>query len=182
MGGGLDIFQMAAENVVALETRFQALLTSVSPAEAEQVSDFCTVAAKDGRISTNLRLSALLDLLIFGKYQNIYEWAADRAAKSSKTVEQILRDRLGAFYEKRRAFDERFDNGPSFRYGTFNVGGAGCKRYGEFCVVWKDEVSSGRREVAYLASDSLRTYLLAGGAMDEALSWFSRNWSEADLS
>ena len=57
------------------------------------------------------------------------------------------------------AFDAHFEDGERFRYGALVIGGSGLTRYGEFCAVFEDGVSSDHPKVAYLGGDSLETYV-----------------------
>ncbi len=101
------------------------------------------------------------------KHQNIYEWAEGRAARSTKTAQEIIRERLGTYYERRMAFDGFFARGTELRYGALNVGGAGASRYGSYCSVVKD-IGAPRFQLAYLRADSLSTYMLHGPTVDSA--------------
>ena len=103
-----------------------------------------------GRISINMRPSVLTDLVARRKYQNIYEWANEHATLSSRSVADILREKLGRYYERRVYFDDSFENGRAFRYGLLNIGGVGADRYGQFCIVLKADFVRADTSVAYL--------------------------------
>lgn len=164
----MDLFAVAADNAGSLERQFDSLKSNLTPTKANSLTRFAERVKQDGRISINMRQMVLISFLTFGKHQNIYEWAQSRAEKSTKSVEEILREKLEEFYERRVAFDRHFEQRERFRYGALNIGGMGTTDFGEFCSVLADHVSSGRREVAYLRSDSLKTYLLPGPTVDEA--------------
>ncbi|MBM4036363.1 MAG: hypothetical protein FJ291_31900 [Planctomycetes bacterium] len=163
-----DLFDLALANQAALEARYDGLCSQKSEAELEQLARFAGRVEQDSRVSLNMRQTPLLSFLTLGQHHNIYEWARTRVPHSTGTLEEILRGRLGPYFEARMAFDHWFVDGESFRYGALNIGGAGAARYGDFCAVVCERFFEGRRESAYLGSDSLATYLLPGFTIDEA--------------
>jgi len=163
-----DLFELALANKAALVARYDGLRSQKSDAEADQLSRFAGRVEREARVSINLRQTPLVSFLTLGQHQNIYEWARTRARHSTRTPEEILQARLGPLFEARMAFDHYFTDGESFRYGALNIGGAGPTRYGEFCAVVSERFFAGLCESAYLASDSLTTYVLAGLEIDEA--------------
>jgi hypothetical protein len=164
-----DLFEAALLNRPSLEERLAGLLSSITATDSARLRKFAEVTAEAGRVSINMPQGTLINFLVSGRHQNLYEWAAERAKCSSKPPDEITREKLGAYYERRMAFDGFFRHGTSFRYGTLNIGGLGCRvPYGEFCLVFKDCLSKNREESAYLRSDTLNTYLLPGCVIDEA--------------
>ncbi|HWM95266.1 MAG TPA: hypothetical protein VN493_31215 [Thermoanaerobaculia bacterium] len=161
-----DLFAIAAENTDTLERNVTALLAGIPPAHLDSLTRYSDTIQRDSRISVNMLQTMISSFLSLQQHWNMYEWAHSMAKLSSRAPEEILRERLGDFYERRIAFDGRFVNGESFRYGALNIGGLGTWYYGEYCVVLKEEVSH-RPEVAYLRSDSLKTYMRPGPAVDE---------------
>jgi hypothetical protein len=164
----MNLFAIALANADALAQALEDLLASLPANEAMRLSRFSERIQRDGRISINMRQSVLISFLGFLEHQNIYEWADESARESSLPRDTILREKLGRFYRRRTTFDGAFEDGERFRYGALNIGGAGAPQYGEFCVVLAHRFSSDRSEVAYLRSDSLKTYLRRGPALDEA--------------
>lgn len=162
----MDLFTTAAENGARLDERAAALCASLDPSARACFASLSGRVERDGRIGINMRQSVLLSFLRSSTYQNIYEWVRGRARRSPLSEDAILRERLGAFYERRVAFDRAFEGGDRFRYGALNIGGAGATAYGSYCAVVADEAPRARLRAAYLPSDSLATYIvpLADGA------------------
>ena len=163
----MDLFAIAAENVPTLEDQFESLISSLAKADAEALNRFFKCLEQEGRVTINMPQTVLLSFLTFGKHQNIHEWAQLRTGKSSKSKEEILREKLGEFYEKRSTFDTAFEEGEEFRYGALNIGGLGVTHFGEFCVVLKENIFTADVKIAYLKSDSLKSYMLPGPVVDE---------------
>ncbi len=162
----IDLFAVAAGNGAALEAAFEEAKAS-APGESV-LERFAQRIQHDGRIAVNMRQTVLNSFLTFGQHQNTYEWAEWRAEWSSRSAVEIVREKLGPFYERRVTFDGLFVHGRRFRYGALNIAGLGTVTYGEYCVVLREEVSADRAEVAYLKEDSLKTYMLPDLAVDEA--------------
>jgi hypothetical protein len=161
-----SLFAMAAENAGSLGERAEDLLSRSSPEHLQILTRYAGLVRQEGRISVNMKQTTISSFFSLRQHLNMYEsvrWLADL---SSRPAEEILRERLKAFYDRRIAFDHHFENGEDFRYGALNIGGLGSWSYGEYCVVLHQNVS-GRPEVAYLKSDSLTTYMLPGPAVDE---------------
>lgn len=162
----MDLFIVAKANGQDLHARMQAVSSSLSLSERTSLKRFADRVRKDGHISINMRQSVLLSFLVSSAHQNIYEWAAARAVRSTKTQEEIMRQQLGTYYEKRTAFDGFFTDGDKLRYGALNVGGAGASHYGDFCTVVKSASAEHKFRVAYLRGDSLKTYMLPASRVD----------------
>ena len=163
----MDLFTIAEENSSTLEGRFENLISSLTQTDAGALNRFFQRLEKEGRVAINMRQTVLLSFLTFGKHQNIHEWAQLRIGKSSKSKEEILREKLGEFYEKRSTFDTAFEEGEKFRYGALNIGGLGVTHFGEFAIVLKENLFTADVKIAYLKSDSLKSYMLPGPIVDE---------------
>jgi hypothetical protein len=164
----MNLFAIAANNATSLEKQFAELKSRLDPADADCLVRFADHIAQRGRVSINMRQTVLISFLLSGRHQNLYEWAEWRAKYSSRSAEEIVREKLDKFYERRVAFDRRFERGEHFRYGALNIGGMGAVSYGDFCSVVEDEFFADHSDVAYLRSDSLQTYLLPGPVVDDA--------------
>lgn len=164
----MDLFELARKNAPSLKERFDELMKLGLPEQPEALADFATSVADTGRICINMKQMTLIEFLTFGKYMNIYEWAANRAYLSGRPVEEVIQAKLGPYYEKRLAFDGFFDNSSRFHCGALSVGGLGATWYGDHCAVFNDSVSASLPEVVYLRSDSVDTYLTQSLALDEA--------------
>lgn len=155
----MNLFDIAAGNAERLAARISARRAELKEGERASLDAFTERVERDGRIAINMRQSVLSSFLTSASYQNIYDWARARARRSSKSEEEILRERLGGFYERRITFDRAFDGGDRFRYGALNIGGPGATTYGSFCAVIGEEAPAELLDVAYLPADSLMTYV-----------------------
>ena len=162
----MDIFAAARGNVTYLEDGLQTLL-GAKPASETVLRQFAQQVENQGCVSINMRQSVLISFLSLGRHQNIYEWADYRARMSGRSPDAVMRERLGSYYEQRIAFDNHFDHGRQFRYGALNIGGLGTTAYGEFATCLDNRSFAVGAELAYLRTDSLKTYLLPGPAVDE---------------
>ena len=155
----MDLFALAVANGPKLEQQFAGLRSKLPTPEVEVLARFASYTESEGRVSINLRQTVLIEFLTFGRHLNIHGWAKERARLSGRSAEVLLRERLGAFYERRVAFDNSFDRGHEFHYGTLSTGGLGAKQYGEYSTVFADGGLVERCQVAYLRCDSLQTYV-----------------------
>lgn len=163
----LNLFVTCAENNPVLEREFNNLISTLSASDRDVLLRFSDRIARDGQVAINMRPMTLLDFLASERCLNIYEWVDLILRKSSKGRDEILRDKLGAYYERRITFDGYFIGGQEFRYGTLNIGGLGTNRYGEYCVVIDVIKLSGEGELGYLGGDSLRSYMTMTPEVDE---------------
>jgi hypothetical protein len=164
----VNLFQAAADNTEPLYQRFLAERAAATPEEAEGWDRFVAQVETAGRLAVNMHRWVLARFLMLdGGYRNVYGVAGDLENRTGFPSEQFLRARLGSYYERRIAFDGRLDGSERLLYGALNVGGLGAARFGIFCVVFRSSFAAGLAELAYLWADSLETYLLPGGAVDE---------------
>lgn len=131
----MDLFAIATTNTAALETRLNECLEKLEQSSVLAVQGFAQWVEEHARVAINVRIPVLVELLEGRPHRNIYEWAEDMARLSGKTTDELLRERLGPFYDRRLAFDDSFKLGRRFRYGALNGGGAGLDSYGAWCVV-----------------------------------------------
>lgn len=157
----MDLFARSFENKARLEDAFHSRFGE-NPAPAFE--EFLCEVSNNGRVSMNMRPCIAADLLHRDQYKNMYEAVAEEAALTGRETREILRQRLGKYFEKRIRFDAVFSEGRSFKYGALNIGGVGATRYGSFCVVLKPSFPD---RVAYLKQDSLNRYADEHGNFDE---------------
>lgn len=129
----VDLFATARTNDRDLLARMATITGALSNNDRDAANRFAARVGHEGRISINMRPSVLLSFLVSSRHQNIYEWAAARAFRSSKTAPEIMREQLGPYYERRMAFDGFFLGGDKLRYGALNIGGLGASHYGSYC-------------------------------------------------
>jgi hypothetical protein len=165
----VDLFEIATTNGPLLSQRLQDVKATKPAVEVALVERFAERVQQHSRVAINMRTFDLSDLLLRGRYYNIYEWSQEQAAISKRPVNAILRERLGVYFEKRMAFDRAFVDGEKFRYGTLNLAGAGpVEWWGPFCIILKVEFAERATCLAYVRSDSLNTYLDSSGNVDIA--------------
>lgn len=134
----VNLFQFADQNDPKLRTQFDEM-KSRSKDGGHQLEVFAARVQATGRVSINMRPSALTGLIAGGRHQNVYEWADEQSRLSSRPTIEILQEKLGAYYRRRIHFDDAFDQGRQLRYGALNIGGLGPQRYGQFCTVLRAE-------------------------------------------
>ena len=69
----------------------------------------------------NMRQSVLAAFLSSGKHQNINEFADAESGRTGESPDTVLKRLLGLYYERRMAYEGRFTEGRSFRYGALNI-------------------------------------------------------------
>lgn len=163
----LDLFAIAKPNAIAVETAFERVVTALPPEEAASVREFAAWVEAEALIAINVRLLVVVELLNGGCYQNVYEWAQDRSRLCGRPTEDVLRECLGEYYDRRITFDRAFKNGESFRYGALNAGGVGLTRFAPYCVVLSRGFQDSLAEIACLPGDTLKMFFAADGSFDE---------------
>jgi len=162
----LDLFEIARTNAPLLAQRLEDVKAMKAPGDVALLERFSNRVQQHSRVAINMRTSDLSDLLLRGRYYNIYEWSQEQAAISRRPVNAIQRERLGPYFEKRMALDGAFVDGQTFRYGMLNLGGAGPIEWGQFCAVLKAEFAESASRLAYVRGDSLNTYSDSSGNID----------------
>lgn len=162
-----DIFELALNNAAALTENFQSLRSSLSDPSLIEFDAFCDVVRLHSRIAINMRHSGINFFFHKGRHYNVYELARVKSAETGAPVEEILKGRLGKYYNLRTTFDSHFVKSQEFRYGALNIGNAGTGRYGEFCLVLEKQYLE-IEDLAHLKNDSLNSYF-AGMILNERL-------------
>jgi hypothetical protein len=162
----MNIFDEAANNSANLQRRFDEIISPLSSTEKSKIQRFVDNIAANGSLGINMRQTVLIAFLTTDEYQNIYEWADRVSVFSKKNSDEILQERLTTFYERRKVFDDAFDDGKLFHYGALITTGIGAPNYGDFCIVLSRDVGKHVR-IVYLLRDSLKTYFLPGPILDE---------------
>ncbi len=166
-GGWMNLFQIARDNAESFSQRYESMRDAMGVA-APKLEQFVMTVQSEGRLAVNLRPTVLLRFLtLAGEYHNIYEWADELERKSGQPRDELLRLRLGDYYDRRMAFDRFVGQGERLRYGALNLGGLGAIHFGAYCLVFGELFAARLAELAYLWADSLKTYLLPGCVVDE---------------
>lgn len=165
----MNLFQAAQDNGEALFRRYGSVRDAVGPAMPNKLDRFVAMVRSEGRLAINQRPTVLLRFLALeGGYQNVYEWADELAARTGQPREDLLRERLKGYHDRRMAFDRFLDQGEKLRYGALNLGGLGAAHFGAYCLIFQEAFAEALADLAYLRADSLKTYLLPGCVVDEA--------------
>jgi len=152
----MDLFAIAVNNDASLAKRYEAAMGG-SPNQ-KHLAQFSNVILTKGRISINARLWVLSTFLSGGEFHNMLKYCQELATLSAKPLDEILRHKLGAYYEKRIKFDKHFTGASEWHYGALNIGGMGASNYGPFCIVFGPELNTSKQTILYLKEDSLNAY------------------------
>ena len=157
----MNLLELCRQNRDLLSSRFENLLNSADDDARPLLLAFAEAVKENGRIGANMRAMVLLDFLETDRWLNIHQWAVKISTRGGKPVEEILREKLKHYYDRRMAFDGFFESGFGFRYGALNIGGLGAQRFGEYCAVLRKETHA-QCGVGYLSGDSLNHYMTWG--------------------
>jgi hypothetical protein len=157
--GGMDFFLTCEENIASLENSYHAHVHIKNENEQTIIQRFIHIVNEAGRVAVNLRPEGLRKFLLLNNFFNIHEKAEWESRESLKPKEQIIKENLGEYYDRRIAFDRQFITGEKFKYGALNIGGLGAYKYGEFCVVISKNVLETQNKLGYLRRDSLNHYM-----------------------
>ena len=160
----IDLFALANARISHLEKSFEA---SVQSSADIPLLEFAQWALENSSISINAHLPVISELLNGRQYQNIYDWASEQEHLSGRMEEDILRERLGCWFERRVEFDAYLLNGRLLRYGAMNAGTIGLRQYAPYCVVLTRAFQDGLSEVAYWGGDSLEICFSVDGIFDD---------------
>jgi len=105
--------------------------------------------------SVNMKPSALRAFLRGEPCRNVFEWAEQEASHSGRDVDDLLRQELKGYYDRRLDFETRAGGGEHFHYCALNMGGMGAPRYGRYCVVDRRTVEDTAPDPVWVAEDSL---------------------------
>ncbi len=158
----MNIFHIADQNSDNLKHSYYSLEERYRSRNSLSILTKFTVLIKDKwAISINMKQWELNDLLIAGRYKNVYELKRERAEKLrgviklETSVEQALEKHLKGHYKSRIAFDCTFEDGEKFKYGALNIEGLGLTKYGEYCIVIKRKQAEECSSLAFIKEDSL---------------------------
>jgi hypothetical protein len=159
----MDIFCMGDQNSGNLRERYESLRRKYeSQGNASILDSFTEFVEEKWTVSVNMDLLAIYDLLISGKYKNVYEVKGELAQELRRheglgvSLESALKGHLKSYYRPTTAFDRAFKNGEKFRYGALNIGGLGAYKYGEFCVVFGKKQVREYSALVFIKQDSLK--------------------------
>ena len=117
----LNLFELAQQNDDRLKQQFDAYRSRLDDGRKPIIDEFAEQVTANGRISMNMRQSVLAAFLSSGKHQNINEFADAESGRTGESPDTVLKRLLGLYYERRMAYEGRFTEGRSFRYGALNI-------------------------------------------------------------
>lgn len=155
----IDLFDLTDENSKNLEIIYEKIKKeSQCP---DKITRFTSHVDANWRISINLRLDVLNLFLTSGVYKNIYEVKNERKDMFRKesnikiSAKEAINTHLKEFSNSRLMFDNTFKDGNTFKYCALNIGGGGIKKFGEFCVIIKENKAKEYSTLAFIEEDSL---------------------------
>jgi hypothetical protein len=151
----LDLFAVAQSNASAVELAFAELIAPKDEAAA-RAEEFAQWIKANSLISINVKLWVVGDLVNNRPLLNAYELAEERARLTGLNSEELLRELLGVYYEKRTTFDRTFQGGEKLRYGALFMGGAGLTEYAPYCLVLSQQFQESLASAACVTGDSLK--------------------------
>jgi hypothetical protein len=163
----MNLFQLAGDNTARLQQQVDDL-RRVHEGDHDatgRMDRFLEQIRAAGRIGVNMRLFVAASVFRDGAYLNRYEVAAKMAAASGRAPEEVLREGLGDYYEKRLAFDAAFEESRSFYYGALTIGGIGATKYGPVCFVARAEFAAQATRCCYVRADTLNHYIDASNTL-----------------
>lgn len=146
------LYKLAQDAQTGLGDRFAR--RAVAMADAAAVA---TRVHTDGRVSINRKPEAMLGFLELGRILNQFEFIEQLARDQGRPVDEMLRESLRGFYDRRLAFEDAMGGGQRFYYAAMNIGGLGAPRYGPYCLVLSHGPSaSPPQEPLWVQEDSLK--------------------------
>jgi len=158
----MNIFDLANQNSRNLEKKFQLLMKRCQTRNNSEVFSSFVEKLRDWRISINMTESVLNNVLIGGRYKNIYEVKVEdekqleKLGKSTIPREEALKRHLKKHTKPRMVFDHTFEDGEKLRFGALNFGGLGLTGFGPLCVVIKRKQTKKYTSLAFIKEDSER--------------------------
>jgi hypothetical protein len=107
------------------------------------------------RVSVNMKPSALERFLDGEPRLNVFQWADAESSRTGAPAEELLRTRLGRWFDLRVDFEHRAGDTRHFHYGALNLGGMGSPRYGRLCVIDGRPTTETKPDPVWVAEDSL---------------------------
>jgi hypothetical protein len=164
----IDLEQVAEANAPNIDLDFGKLLSVRTISDRAKILQFSEWVRDFCKITINSKLFVIFDLLNNGKYLNIYDAASNYSHLFHEPQERFLRAWLGAFYERRIAFDKAFKDGEKFIYGALTAGDGGLREYDPYCLQLVDHLHASAKALAYLPGDSVAICFSPSGDFDEA--------------
>ncbi|MFY9825106.1 MAG: hypothetical protein WAM82_27255 [Thermoanaerobaculia bacterium] len=119
-----------------IEGRFETACGRLRSASCNgALRSFRSILAR-GKAAINMPLPKLVRFVEEGSYLNIYELVARETGLAGEELERAVSERLKDFGPLRLKLDRLFCFELETHYASFNLGGAGARRYGSCCVIF----------------------------------------------
>jgi len=159
----MNLFNLAKQNSTRIKNKYIQLRSSLKNEVQEEKFDEIESILSKWRISLNLTLEILFKILQQGEYKNIFSVKKEELERLLEieehmkiTEKEAVKRHLKNYYFPRVCFNQEFDKSENFKYGAFNIGGLGIEKYGEFCLIIKEEFCLKHYSyIAFLKEDSL---------------------------
>ena len=157
----LNLFEIANQNAMRIENHYRKIEKKYSPEDKTILEEFVAFVEKNWHLSINLKLSEINSFLISGTYQNLFRIIEEDLKELSRvrsidiSREEAAKNRIGIFYEKRKIFENLFEESNRFIYAALNIGGIGLKKYGEFSLIVPQDRVKKIPSCAFLKKESI---------------------------
>jgi hypothetical protein len=156
-----DLFEFANQNAKRIADHFITVKKKYGIEDETVLEEFVNFVKENWTLSINLKLSEINSFLISGIYQNMYQVIEDDLLELKRergvdiSKEEAARNRMGIFFEKRKIFENQFEESDRFIYASLNVGGIGLKKYGEFSLITHKKEVKKISSCAFLKKESI---------------------------
>ncbi len=162
----MNLFNLAKQNSPKIKKDYiqhkSSLKDEVQKEKFNEIEDILS----NWRVSLNLTLEILSKIIQQGEYKNIFIVKKEEFEKLLNidgciriSNEDAVKRHLKNYLYPRVCFNQEFDRSENFKYGAFNIGGLGIDKFGEFCLIIKEEFCFKHySRIAFLKEDSLNYF------------------------
>ncbi len=129
-------YERALAGRAGIQDRFEAARERIKSASCNgALRSFRSILAR-GKAAINMPIPKVVRFIEEGSYLNIYEFIARETGLSGEDLELAILERLKELGPLRMKLDRLFCFQHDTHYASFNLGGAGARRYGSCCVIF----------------------------------------------
>ena len=162
-GMKLDLFEIAGQNAKRIENHYKEIERQNRTEDGTSLFDeFVDFVKNKWALSINVRQWDINSFLISGEYKNMYQAIKDDLKELNIernldiSIEEAAKKRMGIHFEKRKIFENQFEDSERFKYAAFNIGGLGLKKYGSFSLIIAQKEVEKLSSCAFLEKESIR--------------------------
>ena len=167
--GVIELEVAAAANAVNVQAQFARVLASHGDADQARIREFAAWVENRCRLTLNVKLFVLVDILSGGEYLNVHQRALLDSELFGRTIDEMLHASLQGWYARRLAFDDSFDRGHEFLCAGLTAGYGGLRAYDPICIELRTQFFGAADPLAYLPGDSLKVCFSGSDAFDAKL-------------